>query len=44
MTLYEAHRYLAGNIARGFAAAQFLRENPSPMLSTLTESEPGVLN
>jgi hypothetical protein len=35
-------RYLAGNIARGFAVAQFLRENPSPMRSPLTESESGA--
>jgi hypothetical protein len=29
-------RYLAGNIARGLAVAQFLREHPSPALSVLT--------
>ncbi len=31
-------RYLAGNIARGLAVAQFLREHPSPPLSPLTDS------
>jgi hypothetical protein len=30
-------RYPAGNIARGFAVAQFLRENSNPMLSPLTQ-------
>jgi hypothetical protein len=29
--------YLAGNIARGFAVAQFLREHISPLLSPLTD-------